>query len=335
MASAAGATIHLSETGSTLLYPILTVWIAGFGATHRNVRVDAAPTGSGVGIASAISGRAHIGGSDAYATDDQIKANGLVNIPLAVSAQEIDYNVPELRGAPALRLSGPVLAGIYAGTIPRWDDPQIAALNPGVKLPHHVVLPVRRTDGAGDTFIFTEYLSLSTAWWDSTVHFGTRVQWPKNPNALEGSGNAGAIEACAHAPYSIAYVGISYAERVHGEKLEPAAVQNRSGAFVLPTTAATLATAEALESAVPDDGRLSMVYTPGAGAYPLINFEYAIVKAAQRAPGSAAALRDFLDWIVTPDEGNDPTLLATVHFAPLPDRVRAIAKREIAAITGP
>jgi phosphate transport system substrate-binding protein len=313
----------------------LTVWIGRFGPTHPDIRIDAAATGSGVGIASATSGSAQIGASDAYLNDAQMKPKDLLNIPLAVSAQEIDYNVPELRGAPPLHLSGSVLAGIYAGTIPRWDDPVIAALNPGLTLPHHVIVPVRRTDGSGDTFLFTKYLSLSTATWDQTVHYGTNVHWPKNANATEGTGNAGMIVTCSDAPYSIAYVGISYADRAQSAGLEVAAVQNRTGRFVLPTTAATQATAAAMQSTVPDDGRLSMIYTPGASAYPLVNFEYAIVKSEQSAPGSAAALRDFLNWVVSQNQGNDAALLGAVHFAPLPERVRVIAKREISAITGP
>ncbi|HEV8020429.1 MAG TPA: phosphate ABC transporter substrate-binding protein PstS, partial [Candidatus Lustribacter sp.] len=333
--SAAGAATRLSETGSTLLYPILTVWIERFAPTEPGVRVDAAPTGSGVGIASAISGSAQIGGSDAYLSDAQMKANDLLNVPLAVSAQEIDYNVPELRDTPPLHLSGPVLAGMYDGSIPRWDDPQILALNPGRTLPHHAIVPIHRNDGAGDTFIFTQYLSFTAPSWDQTVHYGTLVRWPANKRAAEGTGNAGMIDTASHAPYSIAYVGISYAERARSEGLAVAALQNRSGAFVLPTTDATLATAEAVAKAVPDDGRISMIYTPGASAYPLVNFEYAIVKVEQRAPGAAAALRDFLDWVIAPDQGNDAATLASVHFAPLPDHVRDIAKRLIASIAGP
>jgi phosphate transport system substrate-binding protein len=268
-------------------------------------------------------------------SDAQMKANDLLNVPLAVSAQEVDYNVPELRAAPPLRLSGPVLADIYDGSIARWDDPRILALNPGRVLPHHVIIPIHRTDGSGDTFIFTQYLSFSTPSWDQTVHFGTLVHWPANKKAAEGTGNAGVIDTARNTPYSIAYVGISYAERARTAGLTFAALQNRSGAFVLPTLEATLATAEAMARAVPDDGRLSMTYTPGAGAYPLVNFEYAIVRAEQSAPGSAVALRDFLGWVVAPDQGNDPMLLATVHFVPLPERVRDIAKRLIASISGP
>jgi phosphate transport system substrate-binding protein len=335
IAAGASAATYMSETGSTLLYPILTVWIERFESAHGDVRIDAAATGSGDGIRAAVTGRAELGGTDAYLDDRQMQQHDLLNVPLAVSAQEVAYNVPELRGAAPLRLTGPVLAGMYDGSITTWDDRRIAALNPGRTLPHHGIVLVHRTDGSGDTFYFTQYLSRSTPAWDRNTHFGTRVHWPSTPSALEGTGNAGMIETCANASYSVAYIGISYAGRASAAGLDVAAVQNRSGAFVLPTVASTRATAEAMAAAVPDDGRLSLVYSSGPDAYPLVNFEYVIVKVEQSVPGTAAAMRDFLNWIVAPDGGNDATLLASVSFAPLPARVRSLARREISTITGP
>ncbi len=127
--TAVQATVRLSETGSTLLFPIVTIWIKDYRPAHPEVRIEPAATGSGTGIRAAIRGLAQIGASDAYLSDDQISRNGVINIPLAVSAQEIVYNVPELKGGPPLKLSGPLLAGIYDGSIPYWDDAKIAALN--------------------------------------------------------------------------------------------------------------------------------------------------------------------------------------------------------------
>jgi phosphate transport system substrate-binding protein len=333
--AAASARTHITETGSTLLFPIMTSWSTAFGRLDPDVRFDDNATGSGVGISSAISGFADIGASDAFLSDAQLGAHKIEDVPLAVSAQEIVYDVPELRGAAQLRLSGPVLAGIYDGSIADWDAPEIAALNPGLPLPHHAILPVRRTDGSGDTSLFTEYLSRTTPSWDRTVHFGTSVHWPPNKKALFGPGNAGVINAAANAAYSIAYVGISYADRAQAEGLQAAALQNKAGAFVAPSTHVFASTADGAANLVPADGRLSIIDSSGAGAYPLVNFEYAVVGTVQRKRGMAKALRDFLTWVVTPSEGNDPALLAEVHFAPLPDRVRDVALKQIAAITGP
>jgi phosphate transport system substrate-binding protein len=330
----ANASLHVTETGSTELYPILTVWIQHYLQSDSGVKIDASSTGSGAGIVAAMKGRAQIGGSDAFANDAQTKS-GLLSIPLAVAAQEIVYNVKELRGGPPLNFSGPVLAGMYGGTIAMWDDPKIAAINPGRTLPHMPIVAIHRNDGSGDTAMFTEYLSLTTPSWMKTVHFGTDVRWPKNRKSQQATGNAQMIETAQNTKNSIAYIGIAYADRARSAGLDVAALRNRSGAFVLPTVDATRATAEAAAGRVPPDGRLSLIDTPGPAAYPLVNFEYAVVKTTQTKTGMAGAMRAFLTWIVTPDQGNDPDLLAQVHFAPLPERVRTIALSQIGTIAGP
>jgi phosphate transport system substrate-binding protein len=332
---AAFARTHISETGSTLLFPMMATWSAAFGKLEPDVRVDVNATGSGVGISSAMSGFAELGASDAFLTDAQVASGTMLDVPLAVSGVEVVYNVPELRGGPALRLSGPVLAGIYDGSIASWDAPEIVALNPGRALPHHDILPVRREDASGDTSLFTEYLSLTTPSWAATVRFGTSVTWPKNKKSLFGTGNAGMIDASSNAAYSIAYLGISYAERARAFGLEVAALKNKAGGFVEPSAEVFRATADSVAAAVPADGRESMVDTAGPDAYPIVNFEYAVLKNTQRKKGMAQALRDFLTYVVTPTEGNDPAVLGAVHFAPLPARVRDIALRQISSITGP
>ncbi len=147
------------ETGSTLLYPLFNIWVPAYTQQHPNVQITTQGTGSGTGISEAVSGIAQIGASDAYMSNPLIKAHPRVlNIPLAISSQMINYNIPGLNKQ-QLKLSGPVLAGIYDGSIRFWDDPAIAKDNPGVKLPHNAIVPVHRTDGSGDTFIFTQYLS--------------------------------------------------------------------------------------------------------------------------------------------------------------------------------
>jgi phosphate transport system substrate-binding protein len=328
------AKVRLVETGSTLLYPIMTRWIGLYGALHRAMSFRAAPTGSGVGIRAATTGDAQIGASDTYLSDALVKDGRLVNIPLAVSAGEIDYNIPELRGGPALQLSGPILAGIYAGTIASWDDPLIAEINPGRSLPHHTILPVHRSDGSGDTSLFTEFLSRSTPSWDRSVHFGTDVRWPVNPRALESVGNAGVIDMASRVPYSVAYVGISYTARAQVAKLDVAALRDRDGAYVLPTDENLAASVQAA-GALPADGRLSIIYRAGRATYPIVNFEYAVVRTKQTAPGMASALRDFLAWIVSPTTGNAPDLLSEVHMLPLPSQAREVAIQQIKSISGP
>jgi phosphate transport system substrate-binding protein len=331
--SFAVAATHLSETGSTLLFPLMSVWIAKYMPLHPEVELSAQATGSSAGVADALSGEAQIGGSDRSLTAAQTQA-GLLNIPLAVSAQEIDYNVPELRGGPPLRLSGPTLAGIYDGSIDAWDNARIRSINPGRSLPHHPIVPIHRSEGSGDTFLFTTYLTLSTPSLNRGLHAGNRVDWPPLASALEARGNAGMIDLCARVPYSIAYVGISYANRARAAGLDAADLKNRAGAYLAVSAKTVQAAVDAAgrESA---DGRASMIFAAGADSYPLVNLEYAVVKERQTTPAIAANLRDFLQWAVSPADGNEPNLLGEFHFVPLPSQVRSIAQQQINRIRGP
>jgi phosphate transport system substrate-binding protein len=333
VSSVAAAATNLTEAGSTLLYPLMSVWIAKYTQVHPEVQMTAQATGSSAGVADALSGEAQIGGSDAYLTDTQMQA-GLLNIPVAVSAKEIDYNVPELHGGEPLRLSGPTLARIYNGSIAAWDDARIRSINPGRTLPHHAIAPIHRIEGSGDTFLFTSYLALSTPVWDRSVHAGNRVNWPQVGSALGARGNAGMIDLCERVPYSIAYVGISYANRARGSGLDAAVLENRVGAYQAASAEAIQAALDAAGQ-VPADGRASMIFANGAGSYPLVNFEYAIVKERQTTPGVANAIRDFLEWAVSPSDGNDPNVLGEFHFEPLPGQARSSALQQIKSISGP
>ena len=164
--------VQLLETGSTLLLPLFNQWAADYQKAHPDVQIATQGTGSGAGISQAVSGAVQIGASDAYMSDAQMKASpGILNIPLAISSQMINYNLPGLNDQ-HLKFSGPVLAAIYAGKVKYWDDPMIVQLNAGVKLPHNQIVPVHRTDGSGDTFIFTQYLSFSTPEWSKSAGYG-------------------------------------------------------------------------------------------------------------------------------------------------------------------
>jgi phosphate transport system substrate-binding protein len=166
--AAYSTTQNAAETGSTLIYPAFQAWAGSYVKVDPAVHITVGATGSEAGINSAIAGQVQIGTSDAYMSDKQAMANpNILNIPLAISAQLVVVNLPELRGS-SLKLSGPVLAGIYSGKIQEWDVAPIAALNGGVLLPHHAIVPVYRADGSGDTFIFTQFLTFSTP----DVHLG-------------------------------------------------------------------------------------------------------------------------------------------------------------------
>src|SRR5579872_5713596 len=230
VAPAAGA--RLLETGSSLLYPLMNLWVAGYQKDHADTQITTQSTGSGTGISQAISGVAQIGASDAYMSDAQMKTSEMLNIPLAISAQQVNYNVPGLNDV-HLNLSGPVLAGIYSGQIRYWDDAQIKKLNAKYagKLPHHTIVAIHRADGSGDTFLFTQYLSFSTPSWKNGPGYGTTVSWPSVEDAIGATGNAGMVQNTQATQYSIAYVGISYLNQTNAAHLGYAALQNRDGKF--------------------------------------------------------------------------------------------------------
>jgi phosphate transport system substrate-binding protein len=328
-APAWAASITLSETGSTLLYPLFELWIPNYMRITPGVSITAAATGSGMGIAAAITGEARIGASDAYLSDEQAEQNPeIVDIPLAISAQTVNYNVPGLNSA-GLRLDGPTLAGIYTGRITSWDAAPIAALNPGVNLPHHSIVPIRRADASGDTFIFTQFLDFSTQSWEDGIGYGTTVAWPRVPDERTADGNAGMVKTAASTPYSVTYIGISFRDAIAKAGLGTAGLKNQAGKFVLPTPDTISAAASQLDPRTPADERLSLVFAPGESSYPLINYEYVVVALRQPDPETAAALRHFLLWTVSLEGGNAAKYLGAVGFVALPDFIRALSENQI------
>jgi phosphate transport system substrate-binding protein len=331
-APASAASVSLNETGSTLLYPLFKLWIPDYEHRADDVSLTADATGSGAGIAAAISGKARIGASDAYMSDEQAEQNrSIVNIPLAISAQTVNYNLPGLGGA-AVKLDGPTLAGIYSGAITQWDAKEIADLNPGVALPHQTIVPIRRADASGDTFIFTQFLDFSTQRWEDKVGYGTSVAWPDVAAERTATGNEGMVQTAAATPYSVAYIGISFHDAAAKAGLGTAMIKNQNDKFLVPTPETISTAASMLDPRTPKDERLSLVFAPGDESYPLINYEYVVVSTSQADPATAAALRSFLMWAISPQGGNAPKYLDAVGFIPLPDFIRALSESQIGAI---
>jgi phosphate transport system substrate-binding protein len=320
--------VPLVESGSSLLYPLFNIWVEDYQAINPGIQITTTSTGSGAGIAQAIKGLVQIGASDAYVSNAMEKAHPtILSIPLAISAQAINYNLP---GVTNLKLSGPILAGIYSGTITKWNDPQIAAANPGVTLPANTIVPIHRLDGSGDTFIFSQYLSASTPSWKSSVGFGTTLSWPPITGEIGAKGNAGMLAAAKANPYSVAYIGVSYASKVAAAGLGIAALENASGNYVTPTPDTIGAAASSLANSTPPDERVSMIFTTGANNYPIVNYEYAVVDSNQEASAVADAIRTFLTWAI--NDGNSPKYLKQVNFLPLPAPIKALSAAQIAKI---
>ncbi len=318
----------LVESGSSLLYPLFNLWVEDYQSVNPGIQITTTSTGSGAGIAQAIKGLVQIGASDAYVSNAMEKAHPtILSIPLAISAQAVNYNLP---GVSNLKLSGPILAGIYSGTITKWNDPQIAAANPGAALPANTIVPIHRLDGSGDTFIFSQFLSASTPSWKSSVGFGTTLSWPPISGEIGAKGNAGMLAAAKANPYSVAYIGVSYASKVEAAGLGVADLQNASGNYVAPTHDNISAAAESVATSTPADERISIIYTTGANNYPIVNYEYAVVDGTQPAPALSEAIRTFLTWAI--NEGNSPAFLKQVNFLPLPASIKALSAAQIANI---
>jgi phosphate transport system substrate-binding protein len=326
-----------------LIYPVFQSWVGGYAKIDPAVHITVGSTGSESGISQAIAGHVQIGTSDAYMSDTQAEANPhILNIPLAISAQLVVVNLPELSGSTLsgsnLKLSGPVLAGIYSGKIREWDAAPIAALNSGVHLPHHTIVPIHRADGSGDTFIFTQFLTFSTpevdgiapaGSWENSIFYGTTVRWPSVAGSLTASSNQDMAQKLAGTPYAVGYLGEADANRAG---LKAAMLQNEEGNFVLPTAATITAAAALLTPRTPPDERLTLVFAPGANSYPLINYEYAIVSEKQPNPQVAAAISSFLLWCISPQGGSAANFLDPVHFIALPPSIRARSEIQIAKI---
>ncbi len=326
------STVTLTETGSTLLYPLFNLWGPAYHQKYPNISLSTAGTGSGTGISQATAGTIDIGASDAYLSPAQMAAKpGLLDIPLAISAQMINYNLPGLNGN--LKMSGKVLSEIYQGKVKTWNDPAIAKLNPGVTLPSTAITALHRTDSSGDTFLFTQYLSKSDPnGWGKTVSFGTSVSFPAIPNSASYEGNGGMVSGCKATPGCIAYIGISYKTQTQQANLGEAQLENASGNFELPTPTTIEAEASSFVAKTPANGAISLIFGPGAGGYPIINYEYGIVLSSQSSNTVAQAIRALLSWAISSSGGNAASFLDQVGFQPLPASVVAQSSTQIAKI---
>ena len=308
-ATARSGSVDLTGAGATFPYPLYSKWFADY-AAQTGVKINYQSIGSGGGIRQLSEGTVDFGASDSPMSDADIaKAKGpVMHFPTVLGAVAVTYNLPEVTSA--LRLSGAVLADIFAGRITKWNDAKIAALNPGVKLPASDILVVHRSDGSGTTFVFTDYLSAVSPAWASGPGRGKEVSWPVG---LGGKGNEGVSGQVKQTPGSLGYVELAYAKQ---NNLPSAAIQNASGKFVAPSPAGMTAAAAGVAEKLPGntDYRLSIVNAAGPDAYPISSFTWILVYAQQSDSVKGRKLRDFLKWALTEGEKQASAL----DYAPLP-----------------
>jgi phosphate transport system substrate-binding protein len=312
-ASAAG----LTGAGSTLVAPLMANWINGF-EIKEGIPVKYGAVGSGAGIAQITSRTVDFGASDAPLTSEQASAcNGCVQVPWALSATGLGFNVP---GVKKLNLSGPIIAGIYFGRITKWSDPKIAKINPKAKLPALPITPVFRSDGSGDTYTFTNYLSKISPAWKNEVGFATTVGFKAGVGA---KGNAGVTATVTKTPGAVGYISASY---LIAAGLGAAAVQNKAGNYELPNLK-NIESAAAVVKSVPPSNEINITNPPkkATTAYPISTFTYAVVP--HNAP-QKGFLQQFLNYAITKGQAYG----AALDFAPLPKVVLSAAKSAIGSL---
>jgi phosphate transport system substrate-binding protein len=305
------APINITGAGSTFDYPAFTKWFETYKQVDSGVQFNYQSIGSGGGIKNLTSQTVDFGASDAPMTDAAMAAapGKILHLPVVAGGVAIIYNLP---GDPKLKLDGDTLAGIYLGNITKWNDPKIAALNPGVSLPDLAIVPVHRADGSGTSFIFTDYLSSVNPAWADSVGKASSVKWPAGIG-LAAKGSEGVSGQVKQVPGGIGYAELAYANQ---NKIPYADVKNSSGNFIPPapdSVSAALATAK-----IPEDFRFSMVNAPGEKAYPISGASWVLIYQKQKGADHGAKLVAFLKWAVT--EGQK--LSSSLDYAPLPDEVQ-------------
>jgi phosphate transport system substrate-binding protein len=277
----------INGAGATFPYPIYSKWFSEYSASHPGVEINYQSIGSGGGIRQVTAGTVDFGASDGPMSDEQLQASKvkLVHIPTVLGAVVPVYNVP---GVQDIKFSGEVLADIYLGKIKKWNDPAIAALNPKVKLPDLDIAVVRRADGSGTSFIWTDYLSKVNAEWKSKVGEGTTVNWPVGTG---GKGNDGVAAFVQRLPGSIGYVEWAYAKQNH---MVYTSLKNASGAVVEPTTETFKAAAAGA------DWKKSfyqiLTNEPGKSAWPVVGATFVLLHTTQDKPDNGKETLKFFDW---------------------------------------
>jgi phosphate transport system substrate-binding protein len=308
----------VNGAGATFPAPLYTKWFADYHKAHPNLAFNYQAIGSGGGIQQITAGTVDFGASDAPMKDDQIaKIPDVVHVPMVLGAVVVTYNAQ----VKSLRLTPEVLADVFLGKITKWNDPAIAKLNPGEKLPDLAITVAHRSDGSGTSFGFTDYLTKVSPAWKEKVGAGTSVQWPVG---LGGKGNDGVAGLVKQTPGAIGYVELAYANQ---NKLALAELRNADGEYVKPSLESTSAAAAGVT--MPADYRVSITNAGGKHSWPIASFTYLLVRKDQQDTAKGDALVQFLWWAV--HDGQKEA--APLDYAPLPRSVVLMVEKTIRSMT--
>jgi phosphate transport system substrate-binding protein len=322
VAVAQGGQVLLNAAGATFPYPIYSKWFDQYHQAHSNVQINYQSIGSGGGISQLLQKTVDFGASDGPMTDDQLKQATIpiLHFPTVLGAAVATYNVPGVKAE--LKFTPEALAGIFLGTIKKWNDPAIASANPDVKLPADDILVVHRSDGSGTTYIWTDYLSKVSPAWKAKVGNATSVNWPVG---LGGKGSEGVSALIQQTPDSIGYVELIFAIQ---NKLPYGLVKNSSGAFIKADLASVSAAAAAAVKTMPDDFRVSITNPTGKDAYPISSFTWLLIPSKFTDASKRDTVKDFLKWMMTDGQQSCEPLA----YAKLPKEVVAKEMKAIAQI---
>jgi phosphate transport system substrate-binding protein len=304
----ASQTLKINGAGATFPNPIYSKWFSQYNKLHPDIQINYQSIGSGGGIQQISNQTVFFGATDGPMNDEQLKAapGPILHFPTVLGAVVPVYNIPGVTDE--LKFTGPVVADIYLGKIKKWNDPAIAKLNPGVKLPATDITVVHRSDGSGTTYIFVDYLSKASPEFKTKVGVNTSVNWPAG---VGGKGNEGVSGLVTQTPGSIGYVELIYALQ---SKITYGRVQNAAGDFVKASVDSVTKAAEAAAATLPADFRVSITNAQGAGVYPISSFTWILMYQDPKDKAAGKAMVDFMRWALTDGQ----KYCADLGYAPLP-----------------
>jgi len=308
----------VTGAGASFPAPLYSKWAADY---HKatGVKINYQSVGSGAGLRQIEAKTVDFGASDAPLKDEELAKKGLVQFPTVIGGVVPVVNIKGI--APGqLKLSGQVLGDIYLGKITKWTDPAIKALNPTLALPDEAIAPVRRADGSGTSFIFTNYLSKANAEWKSKVGEGTAVNWPVGAG---GKGNEGVAAFVGRLPNSIGYVEYAYVKQ---NKMTFAQLKNAAGNFVSPDDSAFKAAAAGADWA--KSFYQILTEQPGKDSWPITGATFILMQKNQEKPAQAASSLKFFEWAY---KGGDK-VADDLDYVPMPASVKAIIEKSWADI---
>ncbi len=321
-AGTAAQKMQINGAGATFPYPIYSKWFSEYNKLHPDIEINYQSIGSGGGIRQLTNQTVFFGASDGPMTNDQLVAapGKILHFPTVLGGVVPTYNLPGVTAQ--LKFTGTLLADIFLGKVTKWNDPEIAKVNPGVSLPGTNIAVAHRSDGSGTTYIWVDFLSKVSPEWKQKVGVATSVNWPVG---LGGPGNEGVAGLVKNTPGALGYVELIYALQNH---IAYGVVQNMAGEFVSASLESVTAAAGAAAGKMPADFRVSIANAEGKGVYPISSFTWMLLYESPGNKAQSKTMVDFMKWALTDGQ----KYCADLGYAPLPAPVVQLEMQALAKI---